>query len=118
MPRSYPLSSPLRRVIVSGDPNSSRAWLNLPPAIQWNHPDSSSNSAQNIAGVLNVGNALFSTLSDSHLPKNACDFWVSWLAAATVAGGYAPPGAIVPQNFLAYDVANASSNYVGGNTVG
>lgn len=59
--------------VKTGDPNSDRSIVNIPPTIEWNHPNS---SGEEITGVLDVGDLGFSTVADSQNPKSACDFWI------------------------------------------
>lgn len=99
--------------VLTGDPNSRRKVLNLPPTVRWDHPDSS--TGEMIRGVVNVGNWGFGTVSDDQNQKAPCDFWRSFAAAVTALGGYSPPGAVVAQG-LAAVTGDASARYVGGNT--
>ena len=66
-----------------------------------------------MANVLNAGDVGFGVLDgDTQNGKAACDFWVEWEAAATILGGYAPPGGVVASGFVdASAVGGASANY-------
>jgi len=97
--------------VTSGNPNTNRRVLNLPPTVPWNHPNS---RGEHIAGVVNVGNWGFGTVADDQNPKTPCDFWRNIAAAVTSLGGYAPPGAVLSQGLVSVD-GDASVNYVGGN---
>jgi len=92
----------------SGDPNIHRDWLS---SVEWPLVDLS--TGEEMAGVLNAGDLGFSVLGgDTQNEKTACDFWVEWEAAATILGGYAPPGGVVGSGFVnASAVAGASANY-------
>ena len=63
--------------------------------------------------MLNAGDLGFSVLEgDTQNRKMACDFWVEWEAAATILGGYSPPGSVVASGFVnASEVGGASANY-------
>ncbi|CAK7222974.1 hypothetical protein SCUCBS95973_005017 [Sporothrix curviconia] len=97
---------------TTGNPNTHRVVLDIPPTIQWNHPNVSS---EGITGVLNVGDLGFGTVSDSQNQKTPCDFWRNVAAAVTNLGGYAPPGAVVQQSLVTV-TNDPSGNYVGGNS--
>lgn len=92
---------------ITGDPNTRRATLNVPPAIAWNHPDS---SGEKITGVLNVDDIGFDTVADAQNERTPCDFWREVAAAITNVGGYAPPGAVVPQSLVPVE-GDPSVNY-------
>lgn len=81
----------------TGNPNPNRAILNIPSAIQWNHPDS---SGEKMGNVLNAGDLGFSYIQDTQNLKSRCDFWMEISAAVTSLGGYAPPGSVVSQNLV------------------
>jgi len=106
------LQSYFASYITTGDPNTSRKILNLPPTVRWNHPDSGAGEV--MAGVVNVGNWGFGTVGDNQNTQGACDFWRGFAAAVTALGGYAPPGAVVGQG-LAKVEGDASGRFVGGN---
>jgi carboxylesterase type B len=108
---SWAMQSYFVSYITTGNPNTKRKTWNIPPTIQWNHPNS---AGEQISGIVNVGDWGFSTSSDDQNKKSSCDFWRQFAAAATSAGGYAPPGAVVQQNLVATS-GNPSANYVGGN---
>ncbi|KAJ9151183.1 Alpha/beta-hydrolase [Pleurostoma richardsiae] len=97
--------------VTTGDPNTNRVVLNLPPTVSWGHPSS---TGEKISGVVNVGDWGFSTVSDDQDEKTPCDFWRNVAAAVTNLGGYAPPGTVVQQSLVAVP-NNPSANYVGSN---
>ncbi|CAK7200788.1 hypothetical protein SEUCBS139899_003487 [Sporothrix eucalyptigena] len=97
---------------TTGNPNTNRVILDIPPTIQWNHPNS---SEEEISGVLNVGDFGFGTASDTQNQKTPCDFWRNVAAAVTNLGGYAPPGAVVQQSLVTV-TNDPSANYAGGNS--
>ncbi|KAI2617823.1 alpha/beta-hydrolase [Hypoxylon sp. NC1633] len=109
---STALQSYLTSYVLTGDPNSNRKIFNLPPTVRWDHPDS---RAEQIAGVVSLGDWGFATVRDSQNQKTPCDFWRDVAAAVTSLGGYSPPGAVVWQGLLALDVLDPSANYRGGN---
>lgn len=74
--------------IVSGDPNTSRAVVNIPPGIRWNHPEP---DGEKIKKVLDVG-FLVREVEDGEVPGSACGFWREFYAGAARDGGYVPPG--------------------------
>ncbi|KAI9818916.1 MAG: hypothetical protein M1827_007737 [Pycnora praestabilis] len=93
----------------TGDPNSHRLVLNLPPTVEWPRPNSTGNE---ITNVLNVGDLGFSLISDKQNEKRNCDFWVEVAAAVTYAGGYAVPGSHVQQNIVNLGgTVNVSANF-------
>ncbi|ORY61347.1 Alpha/Beta hydrolase protein [Pseudomassariella vexata] len=108
---STALQSYFTSYVTTGDPNTNRKVLNIPPTVKWNHPDS---KGERIAGVVNVGNLGFTTGSDDKNEKTACEFWREVAAAVTNLGGYAPPGAVVGQGLVAQE-GDASEKYQGGN---
>ncbi|KAI4864128.1 alpha/beta-hydrolase [Hypoxylon rubiginosum] len=111
---STALQSYLTSYILTGDPNTNRKILNLPPTVRWNHPASS--QGEQISGVVSLGDWGFGTVRDSQDEKTPCDFWRDVAAAATSLGGYSPPGAVVQQGLVAQDAAqDPSANYKGGN---
>lgn len=97
--------------VTTGDPNTQRITWNLPPTVQWGHPNS---NGEQIAGVVNVGDWGFGTVSDDQNEKTPCDFWREIAAAVTALGGYSPPGVVVSQG-LVNVTGNPSARYVGGN---
>ncbi|KAG8533899.1 uncharacterized protein KY384_001640 [Bacidia gigantensis] len=93
----------------SGDPNTYKKTINLPPAITWPKPD---NSGDQVKGVLNAGDLGFSVIQDDETGKGRCSFWKDVAAAVTSAGGYAPPGAVVQSGLTGVNVGNnPSGNY-------
>ena len=108
---SAALQSYFASYAISGDPNTHRALLNVPPTVPWDHPDS---SGEEMAGVVNVGDLGFGTVSDDRNKKTPCDFWRRFAAAATALGGYSPPGAVVEQDLVRI-TGDPSASYKGGN---
>ncbi|KAL8933307.1 MAG: hypothetical protein Q9211_005851 [Gyalolechia sp. 1 TL-2023] len=91
----------------SGDPNTYKKTVNIPPAVPWPQPGSTGDA---FTGVLDAGNLGFSTITDGQTARSRCDFWVQVAAAVTSLGGYAPPGSVVPTTLV--PVANdPSANY-------
>lgn len=97
--------------VLTGDPNTNRKILNLPPTVTWGHPDS---SPEQMKGVVNVGDWGLGAIADTQNDKSACDFWHDVAAAVTNLGGYAPPDAVVMQGLVKV-TGDASVNYRGGN---
>ncbi|KAL7621929.1 hypothetical protein AAE478_007429 [Parahypoxylon ruwenzoriense] len=111
---SRALQSYLTSYIITGDPNTNRKILNLPPTVRWNHPSSSD---EKISGVVNLGNWGFSTIQDTQNEKTPCDFWRDVAAAVTSLGGYSPPGAVLQQELLGQGAGpDPSANFKGGNS--
>ncbi|XXG95426.1 hypothetical protein Hte_001688 [Hypoxylon texense] len=107
------LQSYLTSYILTGDPNTNRKILNLPPTVRWNHPSS---QGEQISGVVSLGDWGFGTVRDGQDEKTPCDFWRDVAAAATSLGGYSPHDAVVQQGLVAQDAAqDPSANYKGGN---
>lgn len=102
--RSY--KSYITSLIRTGDPNALRAQHTDPPTPAWPRPDL---LGENVTGVLQVDDG-FSIIDDDTMSKSACDFWREFLAAATIEGGYVPPGALV-HTHLTNDTEGASRNY-------
>ena len=92
---------------MTGDPNSHRLIINVPPTIPWGHPDASGNE---ITGVLNAGDLGFSYITDTENTQDVCDFWVQVEAAASAQGGYDAPGAVVNSSLVTIS-NNPSVNY-------
>jgi carboxylesterase type B len=97
--------------ITTGDPNTNRKLWNLPPAVRWDHPDS---TGEKVRGVVNVGDWGLSTRDDDQNLKGACDFWSRFAGDVTALGGYAPPGAVVSPGSVGVG-GDASRRYAGGN---
>lgn len=93
--------------VVTGDPNTDRALLNVPPAIRWRHPEPKDGR---IGKVLDVGNLLVREVDDDQVPPDTCDFWREFYAAAVAEGGYVPPGGEVKQGLIEAGV-NISARY-------
>ncbi|KAL6720357.1 hypothetical protein ACLMJK_002278 [Lecanora helva] len=68
----------------SGDPNTYKKTINVPPAITWPKPIS---TGDEISGVLNAGDTGFSVISDSQTRESTCEFWREVAAAITNFGG-------------------------------
>ena len=106
---SFAYKSYLTSFVRSGSPNSNRAAIWVPPAINWPTTDA---SGEKIGNVLNAGDLGFSVISDDKNLKSACDFWVDFEAAVTINGGYSPPGSVVPTTLLSgSDLEGPSDNY-------
>ncbi len=108
---SSALQSYLVSYITTGNPNTNRKILNIPPTVKWDHPVS---SGEQIGGVVEAGDLGFRTISDTQNQKTPCDFWRNIAAAVTNLGGYAPPGAVVQQSLVKV-LGDQSANFVGGN---
>jgi hypothetical protein len=108
------LQSYFASYVTTGDPNTHRAVLNLPPSVHWDHPSAASEAMQR---VVNVGDWGFGNIADTQNQKTPCDFWREWAAAVTALGGYSPPGAVVAQGLIAAS-GNVTRNYRGGNPAG
>ncbi|KAH7367511.1 Alpha/Beta hydrolase protein, partial [Plectosphaerella cucumerina] len=112
---SWALQSYLTSYAITGDPNARKATWNLPPAIRWGRPDSTG-KGDRVGGVLNVGNWFYSTIDDEQIPRRECDFWREFASAATLSGGYAPPGAgVVRQGLVDVGGRDVSARFRGGN---
>ena len=68
----------------TGDPNTYKKTINVPPAITWPKPVS---SGDEITGVLNAGDLGFSLISDTETKESTCSFWREVAAAVTNLGG-------------------------------
>ena len=73
----------------SGDPNTYKKTVNVPPAINWPKPDS---SGDEISNVLNAGDLGFNIVSDEETKESVCGFWREVAAAVTNLGGEFPFG--------------------------
>ncbi|MCJ1379135.1 hypothetical protein MMC17_002235 [Xylographa soralifera] len=91
--------------VRSGNPNTYREFLTT---VDW--PVVDIGTGEQLSNVLNVGDTGFSLVDDTQTPRSNCDFWINFEAAATIAGGYSPPGAVVPTTLLNSTVG-ASNNY-------
>ncbi|KAL9594897.1 MAG: hypothetical protein Q9219_006774 [cf. Caloplaca sp. 3 TL-2023] len=91
----------------TGDPNTYRKSINLPPAIPWPKPG---NSGDRLTGVLNAGDLGFGLVEDAQTARSRCGFWVQVAAAVTGLGGYAPPDSVVPST-LVLVTNDPSANY-------
>lgn len=109
---SNALQSYLASYVVHGDPNTSRLLWNLPPTVSWSHPNLRKNA---MTGVVNVGNWGFGTITDSQADGDPCDFWADVAAAATLSGGYFPPGLVINQTRFFLGDSDPHENWVGGN---
>ncbi|KAL8650968.1 MAG: hypothetical protein Q9210_003512 [Variospora velana] len=90
----------------TGNPNTFKKTLNVPPAITWPKPGSSADGDR-FMGVLNAGDLGFSLITDAQTARSRCDFWVQVAAAVTSLGGYAPPGSVVPVNLVPVSISNS-----------
>ncbi|KAL8917021.1 MAG: hypothetical protein Q9208_008196 [Pyrenodesmia sp. 3 TL-2023] len=71
----------------TGDPNTYRRRLGVPPTLAWPKPDS---SGDRVEGVLQAGNLGFSVISDGQVRRETCDFWRGIMEDVTREGGYQP----------------------------
>ncbi|SPO04892.1 related to triacylglycerol lipase I precursor [Cephalotrichum gorgonifer] len=101
------LQSYLVSYVLTGDPNTRRAVVNLPPAVRWDHPQL---AGEKIKKVLDVGNFLVGGVEDGQVPGAACGFWREFYAAAAADGGYVPPGGEVEQGLMVVE-GNISARY-------
>ena len=94
----------------AADPNTYRDTniFTLPWTINW--PTVSGLENEQTSNVMNAGDFGFGIINDDQLPKSHCDFWTNVLAAATIEGGYSPPGSVVGSNLVS-GTAGASDNY-------
>ena len=91
----------------TGDPNTYKKTINIPPAITWPKPG---NTGDALTGVLDATDVGFVLETDQLTRKSVCNFWVQVAAAVTDLGGYAPPGSVVPSTLV--PVTNdPSANY-------
>lgn len=97
---------------VYGDPNTGRITLNIPPTIQWPHPNQSGDTYTN---VLNVGDTGFSLINDTQLSAKSdshCDFISQLNRALTNLNGYAVPGTFIQSTIgRVVTASQASANY-------
>lgn len=105
---SFAYKSYLTSFARSGDPNTHRARISVPLTINW--PVADVGAGERIGNVVNAGNLGFRLINDDTNQKQPCGFWVDLLAGMTTAGGYAPPGSVVPTTLL-NDTSGASDNY-------
>ncbi|KAL8685054.1 MAG: hypothetical protein Q9218_008000, partial [Villophora microphyllina] len=82
----------------TGDPNTYKKTINIPPAIHW--PKQSGTGGDKFVRVLKAGDLGFGLLEDGQTARSRCDFWRNVQAAVTILGGYAPPDSVVPQNLV------------------
>ena len=68
----------------TGDPNTYRKGINVPPAIPWPKPNSAGDEIQ---GVLDAGDLGFSIIGDPETRESVCGFWREVQAAVTNLGG-------------------------------
>ena len=69
----------------SGDPNTFKKTVGVPPAVTWPRPD---NSGDTLKGVLNAGDLGFSVIQDEKVGKEKCRFWRDIAERVTKAGPY------------------------------
>lgn len=100
----------------TGDPNTFKKTVNLPPAITWPKPGT---AGDKFSGVLDAGDLGFRLIEDGQTARGRCGFWVQVAAAVTGLGGefflsvgccelwlialgigYAPPGSAVPTTLV------------------
>lgn len=99
--------------VTTGDPNTLRKVVNLPPMIRWDHPR---NGKEALEGVLEFGALGIGMVSDGTNEKGPCEFWKKFSSAVTVLGGYAPPGEVVQQDWVQVEGDDGAwRNYAGGN---
>ena len=72
----------------TGDPNTYKKTLNIPPAISWPKPGTGGDA---FTGVLNAGNLGFSLITDGKTATSRCQFWREVAAAVTDLGGMSFP---------------------------
>ncbi|KAI4188986.1 MAG: hypothetical protein LQ346_005193 [Caloplaca aetnensis] len=78
----------------TGDPNTYRKIIGVPPAIRWPMPGMLA-GGDALTGVLDAGDLGFTLVEDAQTRKSRCGFWRDVAAAVTSLGGYAPPGSVV-----------------------
>jgi hypothetical protein len=71
----------------SGNPNSNRELLNVPPTIEW--PKVGNIDGEYLTNVLNVTDNGFGIITDTTHNRTICDFWIDIFTKTTEAGGYA-----------------------------
>ena len=91
----------------TGDPNTFKKTVNVPPAITWPKPG---NTGDALTGVLDATDTGFVLETDQETRKSVCSFWVQVAAAVTDLGGYAPPGSVV-RTTLVPVTNDPSANY-------
>ena len=91
----------------TGNPNTYRKVLTIPPAISWPKPG---NSGDALTGVLDATDLGFILITDQHTRKSVCNFWIQVAAAVTGLGGYAPPGSVVSTTLVPVK-GDPSANY-------
>ena len=84
---AFAYKSYITSFVRSGNPNSKRAIINIPPTINWN---TANPAGEKVSNVLNAGDLGFSTISDDKNLKSYCDFWVDFEKKVTELGGYTP----------------------------
>lgn len=89
---SVGLSQDYQSYLVShartGDPNTYRIPLNIPPTINWPKVGLTSDG-EYATNVLNVTDSGFDLITDRESNTTVCDFWVDIFTRATDVGGYA-----------------------------
>ncbi|KAL8945465.1 MAG: hypothetical protein Q9183_008082 [Haloplaca sp. 2 TL-2023] len=91
----------------TGDPNTFKRTLNVPPAIRWPKPGDSGDA---FTGVLDATAVGFRVVTDEQTRRSRCEFWTDVAAGVTSLGGYAPPGSVV-ESGLVGEVQDSSANY-------
>ncbi|KAL8930417.1 MAG: hypothetical protein Q9208_000601 [Pyrenodesmia sp. 3 TL-2023] len=94
----------------TGDPNTFKKTINVPPAITWPKPGGIGGGDDAFTGVLNAGDLGFTLVEDRQTRRSRCGFWREVAAAVTGAGGYAPPGSVVGTTLVEVR-GDASGNY-------
>lgn len=104
----------LTSFVRAGDPNAYRdkSFFSVPWTINWPTVGNAGedSTAQQFGNVLDAGDLGFSLVNDDQDERDACGFWRDVLAAATIQGGYSPPGAVVGSKYQA-DTSGASAHY-------
>ncbi|OCK83949.1 alpha/beta-hydrolase [Lepidopterella palustris CBS 459.81] len=72
----------------TGDPNTYRDILNIPPTIEW--PPVGNLQGEYYTNVLNVSDSGFDIIQETEYNKTICEFWVGIYTNTTNLGGYAP----------------------------
>ncbi|KAL8895702.1 MAG: hypothetical protein Q9207_008054 [Kuettlingeria erythrocarpa] len=94
----------------TGDPNTSKQFLGVPPTIRWPMPMGTTAGEDALTGVLDAGDLGFKLVEDQQTRRSRCGFWREVAAAVTGLGGYVPPGSVVGTG-LVQGVGDPSGNY-------
>lgn len=68
----------------TGNPNTFRKTINLPPAISWPQPGNTGDALTNVLDATDLG---FKYITDDLTRKSRCGFWEDVAAAVTSLGG-------------------------------